>query len=127
MIEKLINFIVVILILLFFLEGKYFVVGNLFGKIVVYIIGLWEVVIDRWFFYMVRVLSIVWNKVGMYVVLGGLDMNVFVWSLVKLGSRVKVVNVYKDGVYGVVFVEGDEKVVSLGGDVVVKVWNVKNL
>ncbi|KAK4191116.1 WD40-repeat-containing domain protein [Podospora australis] len=109
-------------------DGKHLAAGNASGKIVVYkTSGDWEVATDRWSSHTARVLSIAWNKAGTHAVSGGLDTNVHVWSLAKPGSRVKAPNAHKDGVYGVAWVEGDQKVASTGGDAAVKIWTVKNL
>ncbi|KAK3682111.1 WD40-repeat-containing domain protein [Podospora appendiculata] len=108
-------------------DGKLLAAGNSSGKIVVYKTGSWEVVTDRWSAHTARVLTIAWNSAATHAVSGGLDTNVFVWSLTKPGSRVKAPNAHKDGVYGVAWVEGDQKVASTGGDAAVKIWTVKGL
>ena len=115
-------------------DGAHLAAGNASGKIVVYKTSSttaagsdWAVATDRWSAHTARVLSIAWNGAGTHAASGGLDTNVHVWSLAKPGSRVKAANAHKDGVYGVTWVEGDQKVASTGGDAAVKVWGVKGL
>lgn len=87
----------------------------------------WEVVTDRWSAHTARVLSIAWNEAGSHAVSGGLDTNVFVWSLKSPGKRVKAPNAHKDGVNGVSWIEGGTKVASVGSDAAIKIWKVDNL
>lgn len=108
-------------------DGKLLAAGSSSGKIVVYNTSSWEVVTNRWSAHTARVLSIAWNAAGTHAASGALDTNVHIWSLAKPGSRVKAANAHKDGVYGVAWVEGSQKVVSTGGDAAIKVWTVKGL
>lgn len=78
-----INLMGMILIFVFFKNGDYFVVGNSVGKIYVYVISLWDFVVDCWLVYIVCVICIVWDDIGVYVVSGSFDINVFVWCLEK--------------------------------------------
>ncbi|KAI4228075.1 MAG: hypothetical protein L6R36_001928 [Xanthoria steineri] len=106
--------------------GEYLAAGCSNGKISVFNTSTWEVAISRWSSHTARVTSISWNKEGTHAVSGGLDTNVFVWSVEKPGMRVGKANAHKDGVNGVAWV-GDGKVVSVGGDAAVKVWRVEGL
>lgn len=106
--------------------GEYLAAGFSNGKISVFDTGSWEVAISRWSSHTGRVTGICWNKEGTYAVSGGLDTNVFVWSVKKPGMRVGKTNAHKDGVNGVVWVDGG-RVVSVGGDAAVKVWRVEGL
>ncbi|KAH6617298.1 WD40-repeat-containing domain protein [Chaetomium tenue] len=119
-------------------DGAHLAAGNASGKIVAYKTTSgggkqqWDVATDRWSAHTARVLSLAWNGAGTHAASGGLDTNVHVWSLAKPGSRVKVANAHKDGVYGVAWVGGGgggqvERVVSTGGDAAVKIWGVKGL
>lgn len=96
------------------------------GKISVFNTSTWEIAISRWSSHTARVTSISWNKEGTHAVSGGLDTNVFIWSVKKPGMRVGKANAHKDGVNGVAWV-GDGTVVSVGGDAAVKVWRVEGL
>ncbi|EAQ84640.1 conserved hypothetical protein [Chaetomium globosum CBS 148.51] len=117
--------------LAFSADGAHLAAGNASGKIVAYKTGggtQWEVATDRWSAHTARVLSLAWNGAGTHAASGALDTNVHVWSLAKPGSRVKVANAHKDGVYGVAWVGGDgERLASTGGDAAVKIWGVKGL
>jgi WD repeat-containing protein 1 (actin-interacting protein 1) len=108
-------------------SGIFLAAGNSSGKIVVYDTKSWEVVTDRWSAHTARVTSVAWNNESTHAVSGGLDTNIFVWSLSKPGNRVKAANAHKDGVNGVCWVEGSTKVASAGGDAAVKIWKVEKL
>ncbi|KAL8951098.1 MAG: hypothetical protein Q9222_002902 [Ikaeria aurantiellina] len=106
--------------------GSVLAAGFANGKISVFDTNTWEVAISRWSSHTGRVTSICWNKEGTYAVSGGLDTNVFVWSVKKPGMRVGARNAHKDGVNGVAWVDGT-RVVSAGGDAAVKLWKVEGL
>ncbi|TVY43972.1 putative WD repeat-containing protein [Lachnellula subtilissima] len=108
-------------------NGAFLAAGNSSGKIIVYDTSSWEVKTDRWSAHSARVTSISWNAESTLAVSGGLDTNVFVWSLKAPGKRVKVPNAHKDGVNGVCWVDGDKKVASTGGDAALKIWDVSGI
>ena len=113
-----------ITVLSFSPSGALLAAGFSSGKIVVFDTQSWTPFITRWSSHTGRVTSIAWNAAGTHAVSGGLDTNIFVWSVAKPGKRVSVTNAHKDGVNGVAWV-GDEKVVSVGGDAAVKLWRVE--
>ena len=110
-------------------EGKaYLAVGFTSGRILVYTPAnhFSEPVISRWSAHTGRVTGISWDKDATRAVSGGLDTNIFVWSVKKPGARVSVGSAHKEGVNGGTWV-GDSKVVSVGGDGCVKVWKVEGV
>ncbi|EHL03488.1 putative Uncharacterized WD repeat-containing protein C9G1.05 [Glarea lozoyensis 74030] len=107
-------------------SGSFLAAGNSAGKIYVFDSGSWKVKTDRWSAHTARVTCIAWNDEETHAVSGGLDTNVFVWSLKAPGKRVKAANAHKDGVNGVVWV-GSGKVASSGGDAALKIWKVAGL
>ena len=107
-------------------SNAYLAVGFASGKIIVYEPNNPEPVITRWSSHTGRVTSIDWDESGQRAVSGGLDTNIFVWSVKKPGQRVSVGGAHKDGVNGVRWA-GEGKVVSVGGDAAVKVWRVEGL
>jgi WD40 repeat protein len=56
-----------------------------------------------------------------------MDTNIFIWSLANPGLRIKAANAHKDGVNGVAWIHGGKKVVSVGADAAIKVWEVEGL
>lgn len=102
---------------------RHLAVGFSSGKILVYAPDSDEPVITRWSAHTGRVTSISWDAAGKRAVSGGLDTNIFVWSVAKPGQRVSVGNAHKDGVNGVRWLS-DDTVVSVGSDAAVKVWKV---
>lgn len=101
----------------------YLAVGFSNGKILVYEPNNPEPVITRWSAHTGRVTSICWDEKGDRAVTGGLDANVFVYSVAQPGQRVSVGTAHKDGVNGVRWL-GKDQVISVGGDAAVKVWRV---
>lgn len=114
--------------LAFSTSGAHLAVGLGNGKIFVYTSssGDWKLETNRWSAHTARVTSIAWSPDGQHAVSGGLDTNVFVWSLADPGKRVKAGNAHKEGVGGVAWVEGG-RVVSCGADAAVKVWRVEGV
>ena len=118
-------------------DGTHVVVGTSTGKIYVYKIssGLTgvvtgnvslELVTDRWSSaHTGKITCLAWNEAGTHAVSGGLDTNIFVWSLKDPGIRVKATNAHKEGVNGIAWL-GD-KIVSTGADATVKTWSTSNL
>ncbi|KAK6437640.1 WD40 repeat-like protein [Oleoguttula sp. CCFEE 5521] len=99
------------------------------GKILVYRAPTsrnpeWELETNRWSAHSGRVNSIAWSADGRFAVSGGLDTNVFVWSLEDPGRRVKALNAHKEGV-GAVCWTAEGECVSCGVDGAVKVWDVR--
>ncbi|RUS13219.1 WD40-repeat-containing domain protein, partial [Endogone sp. FLAS-F59071] len=97
--------------------------GDAQGKIQVYDLTTGATVISQWVFHSGRISSLAWSNDGKFVVSGGLDTNVFVWSVDRPGKRVQIKKAHTAGVNGVGFV-GENKVVSAGQDATVKVWEV---
>lgn len=97
------------------------------GKIFVYTTSTpseWTLTTNRWSAHTARVTCISWSPDGEEAVSGGLDTNVFVWSLADPGKRVKALNAHKDGISGIVWAEED-KVISCGADAAVKRWKIE--
>lgn len=106
--------------------NHYLAVGFASGKIIVYEENNPEPVITRWSSHTGRVTSIAWDEKGERAVSGSLDTSIFVWSVKKPGQRVSVGSAHKDGVNSVQWL-GNDKVVSVGGDAAVKVWQVEGV
>ncbi|KAH0538118.1 hypothetical protein FGG08_005280 [Glutinoglossum americanum] len=102
-------------------------VGTSSGAILVYNASDYNIAAIRWSEHTGRVISIAWNPAGTHAVSGGLDTNVFVWSLEKQWKRIKAVNAHKGGVNGVVWIDDGKRVASVGWDAAVKVWKVEGL
>ena len=118
-------------------DGTHVVAGTSTGKLYVFKIssGLagvvtgnasLELVTDRWSSaHTGKITCLAWNETGTHAVSGGLDTNIFVWSLKDPGIRVKATNAHKEGVNGIAWL-GD-KIVSTGADATVKTWSTSNL
>ncbi|KAL1310979.1 hypothetical protein AAFC00_001199 [Neodothiora populina] len=104
-------------------------VGLSNGKIFVYTSSSpseWTLTTNRWSAHTARVTCISWSPDGEKAASGGLDTNVFVWSITDPGKRIKVLNAHKDGVGGIVWAE-ETKVISCGADAAVKCWKVEGV
>ena len=105
-------------------SNRYLAVGFTSGRIIVYEPNNPEPVITRWSAHTGRVMSIDWDDKGERAVSGGLDTEIFVWSVKKPGQRISVAQAHKEGVNGVRWA-GENVVVSVGGDAAVKKWKVE--
>ncbi|KAF9891269.1 hypothetical protein FE257_004833 [Aspergillus nanangensis] len=108
-------------------DGSLLAVGDSRGRVLVHKVADGSVVTDRWTAHTARITSISWNKSGTHVVSGGLDTNIFVWSLANPGDWLQAPNAHKEGVHGVAWIVGDSKIASAGADAAVKVWKVEGL
>ncbi|KAG8532563.1 uncharacterized protein KY384_002440 [Bacidia gigantensis] len=109
-------------------DHPYLAVGFSSGKILVFTPtdNFSEAVITRWSSHTGRVTSIAWDEGARRAVSGGLDTNIFVWSVQKPGGRVSVGSAHKEGVNGVVWIN-DSTVKSVGVDGCVKGWTVEGV
>ena len=111
-------------------DGSLLAIGDSNGKILVYKVPTSdmapEIVTNRWSgAHTAKITALAWNKEGTHAASGSLDTNIFLWSLKDPGVRVKVTNAHKEGVNGVTWLDG--KVISVGFDATVKVWEVNGL
>ncbi|KAF2857942.1 WD40 repeat-like protein [Piedraia hortae CBS 480.64] len=111
-------------------DGGRLAIGLSNGKIFVYarISGHgdygWKLETNRWSAHTARVTSLDWSPDGNWAVSGGLDTNVFVWSVADPGLRIKALNAHKEGVGAVAW--GGDRVMSCGTDGAVRIWSVKH-
>ena len=110
-------------------DGTLLAAGFANGKILVFdamASGAWPVANSRWSAHTARVTGIAWRRDGRFAASGALDTAVFVWSVNNPGKRVSAPKAHKEGVNGVCW-EGEQRVVSVGMDAAVKVWDVEGL
>ncbi|KAK9466757.1 quinon protein alcohol dehydrogenase-like superfamily [Lipomyces arxii] len=98
--------------------------GDSTGKIAVVNAVDGSVVTTRWAFHTARVQSIAWRADGKYAATGGLDTNVFVYSVDRPARNIKTTGAHKDGVSAVAWSE-DNKLVTVGADACIKWWKVE--
>ncbi|PTB38880.1 uncharacterized protein TrAFT101_006907 [Trichoderma asperellum] len=109
-------------------DGSHLATGTSVGKILVFKVGSWELVTDRWSAHTARVTCISWDDSGSYAASGSLDSHIFIWCLEKRlqGQRIKAPNAHLDGVTGITWIAGG-RVASSGKDATVKIWEANNL
>ncbi len=106
-------------------NGAQLAAGDADRKIVVYDTATHGVAISHWVFHSARVTCVAWSADSAYAVSGGLDRNVYVWSVEKPMKHVAIKNAHPDGVTGVAFLD-NATVVSVGADACVKTWSVSH-
>lgn len=62
-------------------DGRYLAVGDSDRKVLVYACSNWEVALNQWVFHTARVTCVAWSKDSKHAVSGGLDRDVYVWSV----------------------------------------------
>lgn len=112
----------------FTIDGSMIAVGDSSGKLFVFKVGesSLDLVTNRWSgAHTAKVTCIAWNERGTHAVSGGLDTNIFAWSIKDPGARVKASNAHKEGINGIAWY--GEKIISCGTDATIKFWSVLNL
>lgn len=106
-------------------DGSLLAAGDSRGRIVVFKTADGSIVTDRWTAHTGRITSVAWNSKGTQLVSGGLDTNVFVWSLERPGDWLQASNAHKEGVNAVAWIADGLKVASAGVDGAVKIWQIE--
>ncbi|WEW57959.1 WD40 repeat-like protein [Emydomyces testavorans] len=106
-------------------DGSLLAAGDSRGRIVVFKAGDCSIVTDRWTAHTGRVTSLSWNARGTQLVSGGLDTNIFIWSLEHPGDWLEAPNAHKEGVNAVTWIAEGSKVASAGADGAIKIWKVE--
>lgn len=104
-------------------NGKYLAAADTDRKIVVYDTTSGQVAIEEWCFHSAKVNCFSWAEDSLHAVSGGLDRDIYVWSVEKPMKYIAIKGAHQDGVSGVAFLNNNT-VVSTGADSCVKVWNV---
>jgi WD40 repeat protein len=106
-------------------DGKYLAVADTDRKVLVYDAATGDLKFNQWVFHSARVNCVAWAPDSLHAVSGGLDRDVYVWSVEKPMKYIAIKGAHQDGVTGVRFVDNDT-VVSTGHDANVKVWKVQH-
>lgn len=108
-------------------DGKYAAVAESTGKYTLYSTEDASAVTTRWAFHSSKVNDAAWTSDSKYIVSGGLDCGLFVYSVGKPSKVLKTQLTHQTGVSGVCWLEYDGtkgSFVSTGLDGVVKTWDV---
>lgn len=108
-------------------SGTLLAVGDSTGKIVLYSRvkeGEYTVQTTLWGFHTGRVNRISWNAKDTHVASAALDTNLCIYSVESPMRYITFLGAHKDGANAVDWVD-DGKIVSVGSDGAVKLWEVK--
>ncbi|KAI3659976.1 hypothetical protein MP638_000024 [Amoeboaphelidium occidentale] len=104
-------------------DGKLLAVADTDRKVLAYDPATGELKFNEWVFQNARVNCVAWSPDGLHAVSGGLDRDVYVWSVEKPMKSIAIKGAHQEGVTGVSFSDNNT-VVSTGQDASVKVWSV---
>lgn len=108
-------------------DGQYVAVAENTGKFTLYRTDDMSVVTTRWAFHSSKVVDAQWTPDSQYLVSGGLDSGIFVYSVARPSKVLKVQLAHQNGVTGLAWLSYDTKsgsFVSTGMDGAVKKWAV---
>lgn len=108
-------------------DGQYAAVAENTGKYTLYSSKDATAVTTRWAFHSSKVNDAAWTSDSKYIVSGGLDCSLFVYSVARPAKVLKKQLAHQAGVTGVAWLEFDGQkgsFVSTGLDGVVKTWDV---
>ena len=98
------------------------------GKVILYDVPKREPITTRWSFHSARVNTLSWTADSLHCASGALDTHIYVWSVKKPMKNIAIKNSIRGGVNAVLWVshQGSEgRLVGMGADASVKVWQVK--
>jgi WD40 repeat protein len=102
-------------------DGSRLAVADADRKVLVYAVPSGELQITQWVFHSARVNCVNWSPSGQHVVSGGLDRDIYVWSIERPTKYIAIKNVHQGGVSGVSFVD-DSTILSVGNDSTLKTF-----
>lgn len=108
-------------------DGQYAAVAENTGKYTLYSTKDTSAVTTRWAFHSSKVNDAAWTSDSKYIVSGGLDTGLFVYSVARPAKVLKKPLAHQTGVSGLVWLDYDGNkgsFVSTGLDGVVKTWDV---
>ncbi|PVH20542.1 hypothetical protein CXQ85_002336 [Candidozyma haemuli] len=108
-------------------DGKYAAVADTTGKYTLYNTSDGSVVTTRWAFHNSRVEDAEWTEDSQFLLSGGLDSGIFIYSVARPMKVLKFPLAHQNGVTGLSWLSYDKKegsFVSTGSDGVVKTWSV---
>lgn len=108
-------------------NGEYAAVAESTGKYTLYSVAEATTVTSRWAFHSSRVNSAAWTPDSKYLVSGGLDCSLFVYSVARPVKVLKAQLTHQTGVSGLCWIEYDGAkgtFVSVGLDGMIKTWDV---
>ncbi|ABN65618.2 actin interacting protein 1 [Scheffersomyces stipitis CBS 6054] len=108
-------------------DGKFVAVADLTGKYTLYDTKSASVVTTRWAFHSSKVNDAKWTPDSQFIISGGLDTGLFLYSVKKPSKVLKFPLAHQIGISGVEWLSYDGNkgsFVTIGLDGVLKVWNV---
>ncbi|KAJ9056681.1 WD40 repeat-like protein [Entomophthora muscae] len=111
-------------------DGTLFACSNAAGKLTLYSTAStpFEIKTTRWAFHTAKVNSIKFSEDGRFVVSGGIDSSIYVWSVESPGKKVAILNAHPGPISSVAFLEAKDGknfiLASVGSDACIKTWTV---
>jgi WD repeat-containing protein 1 (actin-interacting protein 1) len=104
-------------------NGELLAVADTDRKLLAYDPKSGELKFNEWVFHSARVNCVSWSSDSLHAVSGGLDRDIYVWSVEKPMKSIAIKGAHQEGVTGVSFSDNNT-IVSTGQDASVKVWSV---
>ncbi|KAF9010086.1 WD40 repeat-like protein [Cyathus striatus] len=105
-------------------DGKYLVVGDTTGRLVLYDPKEKTTVTSRWSFHSARVNSLTWTPDSQHIASGSLDSYIYIWSIKRLMKNIPIKLAHPGGVNGVLWKEDGKTLVSSGADGCIRTWEI---
>lgn len=104
-------------------DGKMLAAADSDRKVLVYSTTDYQMMLNQWVFHTARVNCVAWSMDSKYAVSGGLDRDVYVWSVESPMKFIAIKGAHQEGVSGVAFLDGTT-ISSTGHDACVKIWTI---
>ncbi|KAL7750782.1 WD40 repeat-like protein [Sorochytrium milnesiophthora] len=104
-------------------DGKLLAAADGNRQVLVYDAATREVKISAWVFHTTRVNAVGWSPDSQHAVSGGLDTNVYVWSVEKPMKHIAIKGAHVESVTGAIFIDNNT-IATVGNDSCVKTWEI---
>lgn len=107
-------------------DGAYLAVGDTKRQVYGFQTSDGVMVFDRWKYHSAKITSLSWTPDSQHLASGSLDTNIFIWSVAKPMSKVKILAAHPSGMVTAVKWVSDNVLFSSGYDGCVRTWEVKH-
>ena len=106
-------------------DGKYLAAGDAKRQVHGWKDG--EMVFERWKYHDSKITCLAWSPDSLHLASGSLDTHVFIWSVEKPMSKVKITNAHPSGMITSVQWAGPTTLYTAGYDSCVRAWEIKHV